>query len=372
MASLLIITSIEFWKNQAGHQRRLQAILHFLKGKIAITIAFGGHLDFDDQNILGSLFKEIEIISFRKNGRFRYKDFKDDLCIYLTDKSFDFALIEYVEMAFALPLLNPNCITLLDTHDLISDRIESFEKSGLTYDGIRLSPNEEFEIFACFDYVIAIQEADYQKLRNIIPIEKLLLVPHPSKITQNALRPKISNIGFVASAYLPNADALNWFLVKVWSNLNIENVYLNIYGKVCDHFSLEFRLKFEKVIWHGWIQSLDEIYSHTDVLINPVRCGAGLKIKNIEAICSGIPLITTSHGAIGMAEGIGSAFLVADTETEFKVALEKLCTEIEFRKDISVGAFQYGTKQFSAEKCFEPLSKVLLQGHPISLKETKL
>ena len=61
----------------------------------------------------------------------------------------------------------------------------------------------------------------------------------------------------------------------------------------------------------GFVGDLEEVYKNR-VIINPVKSGSGLKIKCVEALCSGKPLVTTSNGAQGLKSGAGKAFLVGD------------------------------------------------------------
>lgn len=43
-------------------------------------------------------------------------------------------------------------------------------------------------------------------------------------------------------------------------------------------------------------------------MINPVQMGAGLKIKSVEAMANGLPLVTTTHSATGLMKAKGKGF----------------------------------------------------------------
>jgi glycosyltransferase involved in cell wall biosynthesis len=248
-------------------------------------------------------------------------------------------------------------ITLLDTHDLIHNRILSFEKYKVHYNGIILDKAEEFNIFKCFDYIILIQKADYDYISKEIHDVQLILAPHAVALKKKLPAKQIKSVGYVASQYEPNVEALNWFLHYVWNKVNKEfGFILNVYGNISNAFST---IKRPDIIFHGVIENLDEIYNNIDIAVNPVRCGAGLKIKNVEALGYGIPLITTSHGASGIENGAKTAFLLADTAEEYLSAFEHLSNNYIDREQLSISAFEYAFSNFTEKKCYQGILDIL-------------
>src|SRR3989337_4590957 len=98
-------------------------------------------------------------------------------------------------------------ITILDTHDILSDKIDSFRNSGCVYGGLHLSRIEEFELYECFDYVMAIQKVDHIKISSHIGLGKTLLVPHGVTFPKTPFRNVVSAISYVGSEYLPNVES---------------------------------------------------------------------------------------------------------------------------------------------------------------------
>ena len=79
----------------------------------------------------------------------------------------------------------------------------------------------------------------------------------------------------------------------------------------------------------GEMPNLKSIYDLSDIVINPLTIGTGLKIKSIEALGFSKALISTSVGADGLENGIGSAFLVANNAEEFCNALNLIINDSE-------------------------------------------
>lgn len=361
MRQLLIVTHIDFWRGGSGHRTRLSSVVAYLQDKVKITVVYAGLYSQHDEATLRRLYPGISVEVLERERTITYQDYRLKFESYIVGRTFDFALVEYIEMSFVLPYLQPDVITLLDTHDIVHDRIKSFQKKNLHYDGIFLTREEEFEIFNCFDYVIVIQQDDYTKVNAQMMADRILLVPHPIKTSKKLLRTTVRHIGYVASGYSPNIDALTWFLTEVWQMLyGKHNIVLDVYGGVCEKLSDDLKGKSAGVNFHGFVEDLDEAYNTCDIIVNPVRCGAGLKIKNVEAMGHGLPLITTSHGAIGIDDELNVSFLLADTAEDFKLAIEKLVDNYEYRASIGNNAFNYVQRYFSHERCFKPLLDVML------------
>jgi glycosyltransferase involved in cell wall biosynthesis len=83
--------------------------------------------------------------------------------------------------------------------------------------------------------------------------------------------------------------------------------------------------------------------------------GAGLKIKNVEALASGLPLVTTGEGARGIADVAGDAFLVADDPDAFASACLRLLDDVSLRTRVAARALQVARERFSPQACFAPL-----------------
>jgi glycosyltransferase involved in cell wall biosynthesis len=360
MKTLLLVTVIDFWKQGSGHRERVSSIIKYLQNEIQITVVYGGNFSEDDQFIVNRDYDNITIELLQTGTPFTYKEFSNRFELFVNNRFFNYVIVEYIQLSFVLPFIDPASITLLDTHDLTSDRIESFDKHNIPYSDIRLTEPEEIEVFRCFDYIIVIKPCDKEKLGKRLARKKILTVPHPVTVSRKKLREKVENIGFVASAYAPNVDGITWFLVNVWPDLYADcMITLNIYGKVCTEITEDIRRNTKGVNFHGFVSELSEVYNHCDVMINPVRAGAGLKIKNLEALGNGLPLVTTTHGASGIEKGVSISYMIADTAQEFINSIKQLVLDYDFRVLVGNNAHLLAKRYFSADKCYQPLMKVI-------------
>jgi glycosyltransferase involved in cell wall biosynthesis len=359
MKKVLLITDVDFWERCSGHRIRISALIEYLANNVDLTVVKAGPAP---QNIETRLKASInaEFFILEKTKFLNSNAYGRRLKAFLKGKKFDTIIIEYIHCSYFLNFLTDEAQVILDAHDTISDRTDEFKK----YNSIGVAPDAyyemsrevEFDIFNIYDNVMLLCQPDYEKISAIIN-DKALLCPHP-EITHNyQARKEVKNISYMASSYLPNIDAITFFLEKCWPILSSKyDIRLRIYGSICDKINL---LLPENVILCGFVADQNAIYEDADIIINPVRFGAGLKIKNIEALAHGLPLVTTTHGARGMEAGKSDAFLVADDAEGFVQGISSLIENVNLRIKLSENAHLFIKNNFSAEKCFAPLLKAI-------------
>lgn len=230
----------------------------------------------------------------------------------------DVVLVEYVFMSRAFECFGSGALKMLDTHDIFGDRHRIYQKNGMKPQWFYTTLKEEKKALDRADVVIAIQvdETKYfaqQTNRPVITVGHLVKDPSPDKSTEQSNR-----LLFVGSGNPINVEALHWFISEVFPLLrqNVPDVELEIVGKCARRITAENGL-----ILTGQVEDLTPYYRRAKVVVNPVRFGTGLKIKTIEALSMGKPLVTTSHGCSGLESWAGKAFLVADTPEDISSAI---------------------------------------------------
>lgn len=217
---------------------------------------------------------------------------------------------------------------------------------------ITLSFEEELAVFQRFDRVVFIKEDDYRRVATRLGEGRRLLAPHGVDFVQRELSSSPSRIGFAASRYAPNVEGIRWFVREVWPRVRREGLTLQVFGSVCDVVG---DLVGGGIVVRGVLPGLAAVYGGMDVAINPVRHGAGLKIKSVEALGFGLPLVTTSHGAMGLGGEAGVDYMVADDAGAFADSLNGLLSNPE--RVVAMGEAAYGLarRRFSPEVTFGDL-----------------
>jgi glycosyltransferase involved in cell wall biosynthesis len=361
MKEVLIITFVDFWLEGAGHRTRISSLIDYLRDKMNVTVFYLGTVEKSDVNLIQNRFPGISMASSGFGPESPIEDFAASFNAFIGRRTFDKALIEYIEASFVLEYISPQVITFLDTHDILHEKINSFEQSGLTYSGIKLTREQEFEIYCCYDYVLCIQQAEYNTVVSALGGEKILLVPHAVSTVNTGLRSEVRAIGFIGSEFLPNCHGLEWFLDEIWPSIYAKyGIGFLIFGNVSSKIKGDLKNQ-PGVSCRGFVEDIQLAYQELDIIVNPVRAGAGLKIKNIEGMGYGKPIVTTLHGAAGLGEAGCIAYLVANTGEEFKRHLESLIDNREWRKAVSDNALDFVKRHFAPENCYHSLVQKLLE-----------
>jgi glycosyltransferase involved in cell wall biosynthesis len=356
MKKVLLVTDVNFWEKCSGHRMRISALIEYLAHHVQLTVVNTGPAPQDIEEILRNSFNA-DFFVLEKTKYLNSNGYGRKLKTFLKDKKFDTIIIEYIHSSYFLNFLIDDVKIILDAHDIISDRADEFKKFNYSSALYEISKEDEFEIMNVYDHVMVLCEPDYEKVNSMIGQGRALLCPHPVMICRHPVRTKVKSITFIASGYLPNKDAINFFIANCWPQITeIYDITLSVYGTVGEGLDLP---KNNRIAWKGFVPDLNKIYEEADIIINPIRFGAGLKIKNVEALAHGLPLVTTTHGARGIETGINNAFLVADEPSEFIHSIASLIENVKFRTHLSKNARKLIADRFSAEKCFDPLLAVI-------------
>jgi O-antigen biosynthesis protein len=133
--------------------------------------------------------------------------------------------------------------------------------------------------------------------------------------------------GWLAGDGSPNVDALRWFVSEVLPRvLDVRpEIRLRVTGANPPPAALA--LADPTVTFVGFAPDLRTEYEAARVVVVPMRFGAGVKVKCIEALQYGVPVVSTSVGAEGLGLHDSRAVIVTDDPREFAVSLLRLYQE---------------------------------------------
>lgn len=156
----------------------------------------------------------------------------------------------------------------------------------------------------------------------------------------------------------PNTDAVQWLgkeiMPLVWKKS--PGMVLHIVGQnppqeIC-------ALAGEKVLIHGFVpqEELEELYKKVRLAIVPLRFGAGVKGKIIEAMLRGVPVVTTGIGIEGI-EGAEEIVKVCEDAKGLAEAVVQLYEDAGRLEKMSKEEWQYIMGHFSVECAVEILKE---------------
>jgi glycosyltransferase involved in cell wall biosynthesis len=116
----------------------------------------------------------------------------------------------------------------------------------------------------------------------------------------------------------PNAEGVTWFTEKIWPRVAqaVPSSVFTVIGKGAPK-RLGRRGPQARIEVAGYVSDLEPYLSETAAFVVPVRSGAGMRVKILEAWCWGLPVVSTSVGAEGIRTAPGRNLLIADDEELF-------------------------------------------------------
>jgi len=227
----------------------------------------------------------------------------------------------------------PDALRVLDTEDLQCLRgarqlahkeNRVFSNSDLNSD---LAKREIASIYRC-DLSLIISDFEVSLLTNHFKVDPSLLIHIPFMI--NLEKISVSKKGFAEREHFVTIGNLrhapNWdsilYLQQIWSLIRRElpDAELHIYGAYTPPKVTALNNKKTGFIIKDRAESVDEVMRNARVCLSPLRFGAGIKGKFIDAMRSDTPSITTEIGAEGMTAGNSWPGLIANTSEEIAQA----------------------------------------------------
>lgn len=128
------------------------------------------------------------------------------------------------------------------------------------------------------------------------------VIPNGTDVPEVANRHPESRILFVGLlSYEPNRLGIEWFLRTVWPSVfkKIPNARFDVVGKDPSDEILAANGR-NGVTVHGFVNDLTKLYESATVSIVPLHAGGGTRLKILESLGRGVPVISTTVGAYGI------------------------------------------------------------------------
>lgn len=158
-----------------------------------------------------------------------------------------------------------------------------------------------------------------------IPVQ-ISSIPNNREYHQNEM--KLGHIG--AMDWKPNVDGIKKFVQEVYPVLKTKfpNISLHLAGKsMPPEFISDEDLSIHV---HGQVSDSSKFLKSLDVLVVPIESGSGIRIKILEAMALGIPVISTTTGIAGIPAVNHQSFIRANTVDDWKDAISFLLVKEKY------------------------------------------
>lgn len=145
--------------------------------------------------------------------------------------------------------------------------------------------------------------------------------------------------GLIGTAsWPPTANAVERLVTSVWPRVleRRHGARLLLAGERMEPATFSHLPSPPGVEWLGRVESATTFLTSLGVLLYPVTRGSGAKIKVLEAMLLGVPVVTTAHGAEGIL-GEGGMVVEADDEALAR-ATDQLLADTDSRRQLGAAA----------------------------------
>ena len=148
----------------------------------------------------------------------------------------------------------------------------------------------------------------------------------------NSAKPASRKILFCGTlSYAPNVEGLNWFARQVWPLIRcgVPETELLVVGRGYDAQKFPGLEQTTGVRVIGAVESVLPYYRQCGVSVCPLLSGSGTRLKILEAISAGNPVVSTTVGCEGLQLQDGREILIRDEPRQFAAAVVELMSRAD-------------------------------------------
>lgn len=259
----------------------------------------------------------------------------------------------------------PDTLRILDTEDLHSlrkGRHQAF-KDNVAFDESYLfndiAKREIASIYRC-DLSLIISEAEMEILKNQFKVDESLLLYLPFMLKPIAeeeikMLPKFEERNHFVTIgnflHKPNYNAVLYLKETIWPLIRkqLPKAELNIYGAYASQKVNQLHNKSQGFLIKGYAEDANEVLQKSKVCLAPIRFGAGLKGKLVDAMQNGTPCVTTTIGAEGMYGSLEPNGCIEDDPKVFVDNAVSLFQNEDLWRSKQQNGFQIINQRFNQE-----------------------
>lgn len=349
--SILIVFPHNFFERKSGVQKRYYELVLYLKEKgFSIDLLGLRHFEsswknFNSENS-GQIIDQLYLYNFRVgyhiqlfwslvtnfliqlSGKskphkplpdYAFPGMKSMFQTIMKRKQYDFIIVGYVYWANILKGNIPlEITTVLTMEDFISQKLCETKPGKFDMDTLI---SEEIERVNMFSKVICLSHEELQFFSVSTSVPEYFFVPVFMKQPRLVQRAKEFDILFIGFDNQDNIEGLTWFFNHVHPSLRPELKILVI-GKIN-----RYTPDISGVTKIEFLPDVAEAYSKSKISINPLQKGTGMKVKVVESLSYGIPIVNTRPGLCGFPPELFDRFILADNAQVFADEINRLLTD---------------------------------------------
>ena len=256
----------------------------------------------------------------------------------------ELCMAPYAELALDLPkIITRQKVDHLHYWEMASARSWGLERILNYFEALKLRNYARVKMPSYQAYV-ACSERDVDVICRDIPGVPALVIANGADLsafipTGRQYVPTDPTLVYVGSMnYYPNIDAMKYFFEKIYNPIiqAVPDVRLQIVGHTPPP-EIQRLDELPAVEVTGSVPDVRPYYDQATVFIVPLRLGGGTRLKIVEAMAMGVPVVSTSVGAEGLDVHPGDDILIADDAPSFVRSIRQLLADAGLREHIAQG-----------------------------------
>ncbi|MGM0463937.1 MAG: glycosyltransferase family 4 protein [Bacteroidota bacterium] len=158
-----------------------------------------------------------------------------------------------------------------------------------------------------------------------------------------------NTIAYIGSLdWKPNQEGIQWFLNKVWGKIHAAypDLTLLISGRNAPEWLVK-KFKRKGIKYHGEVSNAEDFMDRGYIMIIPLLSGSGIRVRAIQAMAMGIPIVTTTSGIEGIDARDGRELLVAVSAENYVECISRLLEDETLHANLSVNAMKFIERNYN-------------------------
>lgn len=314
--------------------------------------------------------------------RFISKKMERKIAETLLNSAFDVIILESIFVGNYINLIRKysSAKIILRQHNIeykIWERLKQQTKNPikkLIYNRLANSLQKfEFSLFSQIDAYFAITDVDYKFFNAQFPSVKGAVIPFGIELQNYPIKEPLKSKSELSLFHLgsmnwqPNVEGVEWFIKNVWEKIAFKYPQLKLILAGKNNKQILGHKAEKNLIVYDFVDDAQRFINEHDIMIVPLLSGSGMRIKILEGMALGKPIITTSIGAEGIDVVHGENIFIANTPAEIMETIA-LCIETpekcrQVGKNARVFVQQYYDNKIITQKLMEAIEKTLLDGN---------
>jgi glycosyltransferase involved in cell wall biosynthesis len=214
-----------------------------------------------------------------------------------------------------------------------------------------------------FDANIVVSEDDGAILQEVAPEATFTPIENGVDLEFFAPVPPTANRALVFAGRLDqyaNRDGMLNFMTSVWPLLRRrhEDAIIHIIGHNPPEALLHVAAKDPRVKVHGFVPDVRPFFRDSAVMICPLRDGGGTRIKILDGLALGMPIVSTSVAIEGIAVVPERDLLIADRPDEFVQQITRVFSDVALRDRLATNARRLAEQRYSWNRLADDLGRL--------------